>query len=80
MIDRLKQQLPDDRFILLTPINTDSPIVSFAFKDAEKVLKPHLEGSGISISLYDHMIRISPSFYNDMDDIDKLIHVLRSVS
>jgi selenocysteine lyase/cysteine desulfurase len=79
MIDRLQQELPSSRYIPLTPPDAVSPIVSFACKDAATLLKPKLEAADISISVYDHMIRISPSFYNDMDEIDHLINVLKGI-
>jgi selenocysteine lyase/cysteine desulfurase len=42
-----------------------------------KILKPKLDAADVNISVYDHMIRISPSFYNDMGDVEKLIEVLK---
>ncbi len=77
MIDRLQNELPKAKYIPLTPSDSVSPIVCFAFKDAAKILKPKLDAADISISVYEHMIRISPSIYNDMNDIEKLISVLR---
>lgn len=80
MIDRLQQELSGNgKYIPLTPAGSQSPIVCFAFKNAATILKPKLEAADVNISVYDHMIRISPSFYNDMNDIDKLLAVLKSV-
>jgi selenocysteine lyase/cysteine desulfurase len=79
MIDRLQKELPKDKYIPLTPDDSTSAIVCYAFKDAMKILKPKLDATDVNISVYDDMIRISPSFYNDMNDIDKLINVLKSV-
>lgn len=79
MIDRLQQELPSQRYIPLTPPDAVSPIVCFACKDAAMIITPKLDAADISISVYDHMIRISPSFFNDMDDINRLINVLKSV-
>lgn len=76
MIDRLQQVLPKHHFIPLTPLESTSPIVCYGFKDAIKILKPRLDDADINISVYDNMIRISPSFYNEMKDIDKLIEVI----
>lgn len=78
MIDRIQQGLSKNKnFIPLTPEGTQSPIVCFAFKDAMGILKPKLDAADINISVYDNMIRISPSFYNDMNDIEKLLDVLK---
>jgi len=78
MINRLQEGIPTGKFIPLTPPGSGSPIVCFAFKDANAILKPKLDAADINISVYEHMIRISPSFYNDMGEIEKLIEVLKS--
>jgi selenocysteine lyase/cysteine desulfurase len=79
MLDRLQKELPSHKYIPLTPAESTSPIVCYAFKDAMKILKPKLDAADINISVYDNLIRISPSFYNDMYDMDKLLEVLTSV-
>jgi len=75
MIDLLQQKLPSLGFSPLTDAASTSPIVSFAFKDAAK-LKPKLDAAGINIQLYQNRVRISPSVYNDMEDITRLIKAL----
>jgi len=77
MIDQLQNKIADNNFIPLTPENSTSPIVSFAFKNAGNILKPTLDKAGINIQVYDNYIRISPSFYNDMNEIEHLISVLK---
>jgi selenocysteine lyase/cysteine desulfurase len=79
MVDRLQQELPKHNYIPLTPSDSPSAIVCYAFKDAMKILKPKLDAADLNISVYDNMVRISPSFYNDLSDIDKLIEVLKTV-
>lgn len=78
MIDYLQDELPNHGFLPLTPAHSPSPIVCFAYKDAEKLLKPKLDAADIDISVYEHMIRISPSIYNDMEDVKKLTATLRT--
>lgn len=77
LINRIQEAISGNKFLPLTPEDSSSPIVCFAFKDAAKLLKEKLSAADINIQLYDNMIRISPSFYNDMDDIEKLISVLK---
>jgi selenocysteine lyase/cysteine desulfurase len=60
----------------MTPENSTSPIVSFAFKDAAAKLQPKLDAAGINIQVYQNRFRISPSIYNTVGDIDQLIKVL----
>lgn len=77
MIQVLQQELPKIGFLPLTPQDSTSPIVCFALKDAYKKIKPLLDEADINIQVYENYIRISPSFYNDMNDVDKLVEVLR---
>lgn len=80
LTNHIQQQLAaHPRFIPLTPADAVSPIVSFAFKDAATILKPKLDAADINISVYDNFIRISPSIYNDMEDIERLLNVLKGV-
>ena len=75
----IQQQLAGHpKFIPLTPVDVVSPIVSFAYKNAATILKPKLDAADVSISVYDNFIRISPSIYNDMEDIERLLSVLKS--
>jgi len=76
MLDSLQCELPRRGFMPLTPASSRGPIVSFAYKDADRKLGPILSRAKVKITLYENMIRISPSVYNDMDDIDHLLNVL----
>jgi selenocysteine lyase/cysteine desulfurase len=76
LITKLQSELPSHGFTPLTPQDSTSPIVSFAFKGAATVLKPKLEVAKVNISVYPNRIRISPSVYNDMADIDRLIEAV----
>jgi selenocysteine lyase/cysteine desulfurase len=76
MLDRLRSRLPSAGFVPLTDPGSSSPVICFAFKDAKKRFAAALQQEKIRISLYDHRIRVSPSVYNTMDHIDRLIEVL----
>lgn len=76
MLDLLQEKLPALGFIPLTPIASTSPIVSFAYKVAYTKWQPIIDAAGINIQLYKNRMRVSPSVYNDMDDIHKLIKAL----
>jgi selenocysteine lyase/cysteine desulfurase len=76
LLERLRRELPKLGFLPLTPEDSKGPIVSFALKGAEERLKPGLEKAKVQISLYENRIRISPSVYNDMDDVERLIRAL----
>jgi len=76
MLKMIHEKLPSLGFIPLTPEDSISPIVSFAYKDAKNKLSQKLKEAKIKIQLYDNRIRISPSIYNTVSDIEKLIDVL----
>jgi len=77
LLDRLQSELPKFGFRQLTP-DPSGPIVSFSYKDAAKRFGAALVTAKIKISAYENLIRISPSVYNDMEDIERLLRVLRS--
>lgn len=49
--------------------------VAFARQDAREVAA-RLKQARIDIAVYPHRIRISPSVYNDLADVDKLLEAL----
>lgn len=73
LIARLQDEMPKRGFMPLTPKDTTGPIVAFSYKDAAARLDPVLKAERIKISTYDNRIRISPSVYNDMDDVERLL-------
>lgn len=77
MIERLQEEMPKLGFVPMTPKSSVTSIVSFAYEGADKLLKPKLDKAGVNIQCYPHRVRISPSFYNDMNDIEKLVKALR---
>jgi selenocysteine lyase/cysteine desulfurase len=76
MLDKLQQQLPPLGFHAMTPPGSTSPIVSFAIEGAAKKLQKKMDDAGINIQLYENRLRISPSIYNTMDDISRLVAAL----
>jgi selenocysteine lyase/cysteine desulfurase len=76
LLDRLQSRLPALGFESLTPAGSQSPLVAFAYQNAEKRFASRLKSAKIKISIYEHRIRVSPSIYNTLDDIDHLLEVL----
>jgi selenocysteine lyase/cysteine desulfurase len=76
LIARLREELPQRGYALMTPPETQGPIITFAYRDAQKTLEPLLKAANIKITVGSNRIRISPSVYNDMGDIEKLLRVL----
>jgi selenocysteine lyase/cysteine desulfurase len=76
LIQRLQAELPKRGFAPMTPAESSSPIVSFAYRDALQKLRPRITAANINIQLYENRLRISPSHYNDIADVERLIEVL----
>lgn len=75
LVTRIKKEVPRLGFEPLTPPETTSPIVSFAVKNPEAVAA-RLKKANVVVKVDQHLMRISPSVYNDQKDIDKLLNVL----
>lgn len=76
MLERLQLELPRYGFGRLTPLSSRGPIASFSFDGAAKRFATKLAEQQIAIKVSDNRIRISPSVYTDMSDIDRLLRVL----
>jgi selenocysteine lyase/cysteine desulfurase len=76
LLDRLRQELPKRGFNLLTPPDSTGPILVFACKGARARFGKALRDARVRISTYENRIRISPSVYNDLEDIERLLRVL----
>ena len=75
MIKKLQEEMPRLGFQPLTPPESTSALVSFSIKDARLVMK-RLRQRNINVRVDSHFLRVSPSVFNDMKDIDKLLEAL----
>jgi selenocysteine lyase/cysteine desulfurase len=75
LLHRLQKELPPLGFEPMTPLESKSPIVTFAKKDTQEVSR-RLRRAKVDISVYEHRVRISPSVYNDQADIDRFLEAL----
>ena len=76
LIARLREELPRRGFAPMTAPENTGPTITFAYRDAAKTLGPVLEAANIKVTLGDNRMRVSPSVYNDMDDIETLLKAL----
>jgi selenocysteine lyase/cysteine desulfurase len=74
-IDRLQREMPRLGFRPQTPLDSTSPIVTFAHRDAETITR-RLDAAGVTVRVAPYWIRIAPSVYNDMADIERLLDAL----
>jgi selenocysteine lyase/cysteine desulfurase len=75
MLKRLHAEMPRLGFTPLTPLESASALVSFAVKDPDSV-RECLQKASVNARVSERYIRVSPSVFNDMNDIDKLLEAL----
>lgn len=75
MLDELQAEMPRLGFVPQTPRDGASPIVTFPH-NAEAGINRKLEAARVSVRVAPYWLRIAPSVFNDMDDIDRLLEVL----
>jgi selenocysteine lyase/cysteine desulfurase len=72
LVSRMKSELARRGHLVLTPADARSPIVTVAFDKAER-LAPVFRAAGVNVTTRWNHIRMSPSVFNDMDDVDRLL-------
>jgi len=75
LLHRLRQEMPRLGFEPATPPGSKTALLTFTVKDREGVYRRLLKAN-INVRLGAHFIRLSPSVYNDMKDIDRLLEAL----
>jgi selenocysteine lyase/cysteine desulfurase len=75
LLKRLQQEMPRLGFTAQTPPDSTSPIVTFAIKDTQEVGRK-LQAARVNVRVADHWVRIAPSIYNDMADVERLLSAL----
>ena len=74
-LKKLQQEMPRLGFQPLTPPESTSALVSFVVRNPEEVRK-RLANAQVNVRVSDRYIRVSPSIFNDMSDIDRLLAAL----
>ena len=76
LTDRLQREMPALGYPSITPEDNESPIVSFVAADPEATMA-RLKQAGVHVALrFGNKIRISPSVYNNHQDLDRLLAAL----
>jgi selenocysteine lyase/cysteine desulfurase len=78
MLTRLQEELPRHGFAPLTPPEFQGPHVVFSARGIGERVRGALKEANIYITVYNNMLRISPSVYNEMGDIDRLLKILQA--
>jgi selenocysteine lyase/cysteine desulfurase len=72
---RILKELPRHGYLALTPESSVGSIVSFAVKDAEETAR-RLARAKVDVGFQGTRMRISPSIYNNDQDVDALLAAL----
>jgi selenocysteine lyase/cysteine desulfurase len=72
---RVQRELPRLGYAPLTPTESVGSILSFVVKDREDTAR-RLARAKVDVSLGAHRMRVSPSVYNNDQDIDALVAAL----
>ena len=75
MLARLREEMPRLGFTPVTPAGTRSALITFTFKDRAPLVEK-LRKANINVRVGANFIRLSPSVYNDMSDIERLLGAL----
>lgn len=75
LLRKLQAEMPRLGFTPITPAESASPIVAFARKNA-LALRDRLLAAKVNIELYEDRVRVSPSMYNTLEDVEKLLEAL----
>ena len=74
-LKKLREEMPRLGYEPLTPPESTSAIISFVVRNSEDVRK-RLANAQVNARVSDRFIRIAPSVFNDMSDIDRLLAAL----
>ena len=78
LTERLRKELPAIGYPTITPEGNESPIISFRVRDPEAT-RERLRRAGVVVSLgsgANARMRVSPSVFNHLSDVDRLIEAL----
>jgi selenocysteine lyase/cysteine desulfurase len=75
LLRKIQTEMPRLGFTPMTPAESTSPIVSFARKNA-LALRDRLLAAKVNIELYEDRVRVSPSVYNSLGDVERLLEAL----
>jgi selenocysteine lyase/cysteine desulfurase len=75
LVERLRNEMPEGKYRCITPAGTRGPVIVFIPADYEGT-KAKLVNANIQVTMTGNRLRISPSFYNNDEDIDTLLDAL----
>ena len=76
LLSRLHEGLASKGYAIATPRECRSPLLTCVLQGAYERLSEPLERAGVKITLSRNRFRICPSFFNNADDIERLLEAL----
>src|SRR5882757_9684616 len=76
LLRRLQEELPNHGFGQLTSPDFQGSYVVFSYEGPGPPFRQPFSDARIYVTLNKNKIRVSPSVYSDMDDIDRLVRIL----
>jgi len=75
LLKKLREEMPRLGFASITPPESTSAIISFTMKDRANVVE-RLKKANVNVRVAEDFLRVSPSVFNDMGDVEKLLEAL----
>lgn len=76
MVDAVQTELRRRGYEPLTPLNSKTPLVAFALKDARAKLAEPMKAANIRMTVSANRFRVSLAVFNDMNDVDRVLAAL----
>ncbi|HWA15112.1 MAG TPA: hypothetical protein VG817_01680, partial [Gemmatimonadales bacterium] len=76
LLRKLHQELPRLGFTPLTPGDSRSALIAFTREGLGERYGARLQQAGINVSVSPHRLRVSPSVFNEMRDVERLLEAL----
>jgi selenocysteine lyase/cysteine desulfurase len=76
LVNAVQTELRRRGYEPMTPLDSKTPLVAFALKDARTKLADPLKAANVRITTSQNRFRVSISLFNDMNDIDHLLEAL----
>jgi selenocysteine lyase/cysteine desulfurase len=76
LVNAVQTELRRRGYQPMTPLDSKTPLVAFALKDARAKLAEPLKAAKVHITTAQNRFRVSVSVFNDMNDIDRLLEAL----
>ena len=76
LLGPLRDELPKRGFEVITPAESQTPLLTCAYENARQTISPRMDEAGISITVSRNSFRVSPSVFNDLEDVDRFLSAL----